>query len=78
VSIYVMQQSPDGAWFAESDSGDLRHNLASWDAVAALMDVNTTVTWQSLQDLNRFRAQFGEPPPGLDLNGVGVADVSGD
>jgi hypothetical protein len=73
VAAFVVNQSPDGAWYAEGTHGEGRHtNLAGWDALARLLTQHR-LAWESPLAMSRFRAQFGEPPADLDVQQMAAA-----
>jgi hypothetical protein len=73
VAVFVVHQSPDGAWYAEATHGEGRHtNLAGWDGLAGLLTEHR-LAWQSPRAMSRFRAQFGEPPGHLDVQQIAAA-----
>lgn len=66
----ILQQAPDGVWYL-TVAGEHRHRIGGWEH---LIDVarGYSVSWQSPSDLSRFRAQYGEPPPGAGELGMTV------
>lgn len=74
---YLLEQNADGVWRATStDENDRITNVGGWDALADLLRENT-VHWDSPSSLSRFRGQFGEPPPTMDLHRLTVTGVGG-
>lgn len=73
-SAYELQQCPDGVWHAvpAEGAGAAIDHIGGWNHLAELLRENT-VCWCSPTDLSRFRSQYGEPPPGLDLSAMQVA-----
>lgn len=69
---YVVDQAVDGAWHAVARDGGRVIVVDGWQTLADLLPKHA-LWWRSPTALSRFRSQFGEPPPSLDLHSMSVA-----
>jgi hypothetical protein len=74
VAVYVLAQTPDGSWYAESGAHRVT-NISGWQQIVQL-SASEDVRWSAATDEARFRAQFGAPPAALSVQ-VSDADSGG-